>query len=218
MRYDIDERSTFFLFCGLCLAFLIMLICAVLLIVFAGKMMAGQKTAFDADDELRNDGRTGSIDQSLQMCFALLWELPSSYSSKQAKKDGCIVIENEVMTEGKDQWLAFLEQARAKRDCFVRIACYGSDQTNPLIRDLSWKQGKYVLESFQDGAIKREEYPYLNCYTTENSKKHVEYALVNQPDLTYKEWERSVFSGKGDEEGDQFCSVVYLKEMPEQSP
>lgn len=215
MKYNMDERSTFLLFCGLCLAFLVMLICAVLLIVFAGKMMAGQKNAFDIDNELQNDSRTSSIDQSLQMGFVLLWDLPSSYSPKQAKKDGCIVIENEVMTEGKEQWLAFLEQARAKQDCFVRIACYGPDQTNPLIRDLSWKQGRYVLESLQDGAIKREEYLYLNCYTTENSKKDMEYALVNQPDLTYKEWEKSVFSGKDDEDGFQFCSVVYLKEVPE---
>lgn len=211
MKYNMDERSAFLLFCGLCLAFLIMLVCVVFLIIFAGKMTTGQTTVFEAADESQNGSSAVFIDQSLKMGFMLLWDLPSSYSPKQAKKDGCIVIENEVMTEGKEQWMAFLEQSGKKQDCFVRIACYGTDHTKPLIRDLFWKQGKYILESFQDGAVHREEYPYLNCYATGSSKRDLEYALVNQQDLTYEEWERSIFSGKAYEDGFQFCSVMYLK-------
>ena len=74
--------------------------------------------------------------------FVSMEEIPIGYTKEQAIQDGCFVIEyNKVISENKDEFEKFIENANKGIDGFIRIYDYNIIE-NVTIIDLECKNGK----------------------------------------------------------------------------
>lgn len=92
--------------------------------------------------------------------FVSMEEIPIGYSKEQAIQDGCFVIEyNKVISNDKEQFNRFIENANKGIDGFIRIYDYNIIE-NVTIIDLECKNGKINMS--QCNKTQAGNYPVYN--------------------------------------------------------
>lgn len=126
-----------------------------------------------------------------------LEQLHDGYGVENAVDDRCVVFEDSKLISGEEIWKRFLSNVKEKKSCFIRIAMnYNKDNTLCLV-DLSYEDLSFNIKT-NDGLSK--QYKYLNHYeleTKNNDSDHSQidcYILMNQENITYEEFERSLAS------------------------
>lgn len=139
-----------------------------------------------------------------------LSEIHDSYTLGQAKKDGCLVMEDSTVTSGKAQWEEFLETSRDGEACAIRVVNYYplgdpsrydpayleavKDQYPMLfVHDLTFDGKTYTWQGYEDGKLHTETYRYLKedieqARTPQATYDYCHrYLLVDNPDVTWDE-------------------------------
>ena len=139
-----------------------------------------------------------------------LSEIHNSYTLEQAKKDGCLVMEDSKVTSGKQTFTEFVNR---ERDA-IRIVSYYTlgdpsrydpayfetvkdDYPMLFVHDLSFDGEVYIWQSYENGKLQTETYRYLKediePARTEDADYDYchRYLLVDDPDVTWDE----VFQG-----------------------
>lgn len=112
-------------------------------------------------------------------------ELSENYTSNEAIEDGCIVIENnQIISEDKEALEKFIENSKQNKNLEIRIAIYSDKKV--VIKDLSYKDGKYYMEEkditnkeseiYKRSAEKIKKQQMQNLYTN----YYLEDAIGNQ--------------------------------------
>lgn len=68
----------------------------------------------------------------------------------------------------------------------------------------------YKVEYVENDNLVWDEYPYINCYETGD---YIEYALGTKQGLTYKEWEKHIFSGNEIDGSLKFYNLFCVKKV-----
>lgn len=112
-------------------------------------------------------------------------ELSENYTSNEAIEDGCMVIENnQIISEDKEALEKFIENSKQNENLEIRIAIYSDKKA--VIKDLSYKDGKYYMEEkditnkeseiYKRSAEKIKKQQMQNLYTN----YYLEDAIGNQ--------------------------------------
>lgn len=112
-------------------------------------------------------------------------ELLEDYTSKEAIEDGYLVIEkNQIISADKDALEKFIENSERNTNSAIRLAIYSDKKV--IIKDLSYKDGKYYMEEkditnkeseiYQRSAEKIKKQQMQNLYTN----YYLEDAIGNQ--------------------------------------
>lgn len=112
-------------------------------------------------------------------------ELAEDYTSKEAIEDGCLVIENnQIISADKNALEKFIENSEQNTNSEIRLAIYSDKKV--IIKDLSYKDGKYYMEEkditdkeskiYQRSAEKIKKQQMQNLYTN----YYLEDAIGNQ--------------------------------------
>ncbi len=133
-----------------------------------------------------------------------LKSLANHYTINQAKKDGCLVMEEGTITSGQDVFDAFLKSTHKNEKAQIRIVnSYTDDEESQLlfIADVVFKNGKYITYSYEnkDEQLYTQKFKYMikddvvgnpeALYT-----KGSVYILVNDASLSYDEIMKAILS------------------------
>ncbi len=148
-----------------------------------------------------------------------LSQIHHSYTLGQAKKDGCLVMEDLKVTAGKDQWETFLQTSRNGEACAIRVVNYYAlgdpsrydpayfesvkDQYPMLfVHDLTFDGKTYTWQGYNEGKPYRETYPYLKEFVEEARTAQATYdychrfVLVESANVTWDEIWQGLISPK----------------------
>lgn len=134
---------------------------------------------------------------------APLESLPADYSLEQAKKDGCVVMEDGDVTCGKDTWWYFYQKVQEEKPASVRYVTwfslgdpsrYGSAYYEEIkdsyprmyVHDLLFDGSTFHVTWYEEGVKYHREYPYLLRLTGEVESKNVAYSSYERYVLTGK--------------------------------
>lgn len=146
-----------------------------------------------------------------------LEELPADYSLEQAKKDGCVVMENGDVSWGQDAWEAFYKTTKKGKAASVRYVNYYTlrepehydaeyyekiKDTYPrmYVSDLTYDGVTYRTRHFEEGKEIVNEYPYLMRYEwTPDSPNAIYdymimYVVTDDNQVTWDEIYRAMLS------------------------
>ena len=125
--------------------------------------------------------------------------LPVNYSLEEAKKDGCIVVEDSTLTSGADVLKLFTELEKSHQAGTMRIVTKLAEPNVMYILDLSFDGEYYSLTNYSvpeaDRTIKIYKYfeHYFQDFPSESNYSQAElYILVNDKDVTLKDIEKSM--------------------------
>jgi len=138
-----------------------------------------------------NHYRMPKIDiKSIWPNYTSCHELPEDYTIEDAKRDGCVVIENFSFTSGETEWEDFLELTKKCISATIRIVSYYQNDTisELTIKDLLFDGSTYYVIQ-KDGIA--EQYKYLKHYPLENGDK---YILCDIKDISWDEIFHSLLS------------------------
>ncbi len=113
-----------------------------------------------------------------ELNMTALEELPADYSLEQAKKDGCVVMENGDVTSGQETWKEFYETTQKGKAASVRCVHYYSSQM--YVFDVTYDGITYRTHHVEDGKENVYEYPYLMRYewTPDSPNATFEYMIL----------------------------------------
>ena len=146
-----------------------------------------------------------------------LEKLPADYSLEQAKKDGCVVMENGDVTCGQETWEEFYETTRNGKAAAVRYVHYYSlgdperydaetyenrkkNYPKLYVSDLTYDGVTYRTRHFEEGKEIVNEYPYLMRYEwTPDSPNAIYdymimYVVTDDNQVTWDEIYRAMLS------------------------
>lgn len=174
-----------------------------------------------------------------------LEDLPADYSLTQAKRDGCVVMENGDVTYGQEIWEEFYKATKKGKAAAVRYVYYYSlgaperydaetyekrKNTYPkmYVSDLTYDGVMYRVRQFDEGKEVVYEYPYLMRYEwTPDSPNAtydymISYAVTDDNQMTWDEIHSAMLSSYMPTYIPNFETVysdyVYLKPTPTVSP
>lgn len=122
-----------------------------------------------------------------------LEEAASSYTLEQARKDGCVVIEDLRVTSGQEEWARFLQAIDAGEPASVRLVNTYTHEDKPMnlyVFDLSFDGKDYTYRYFSEGDEHKNTYPYLMRFEetlSEVGLRHILYLLTDNKTLSYAE-------------------------------
>ena len=146
-----------------------------------------------------------------------LEKLPADYSLEQAKKDGCVVMEDGDVTCGQEIWEEFYETTRNGKAAAVRYVHYYSlgdperydaetyenrkkNYPKLYVSDLTYDGVTYRTRHFEEGKEIVNEYPYLMRYEwTPDSPNAIYdymimYVVTDDNQVTWDEIYRAMLS------------------------
>ncbi len=157
-------------------------------------------------------------------------ELPSDYSLAQAKRDDCVVIEDQRVTYGQGLWDAFVEASSRGKPADVRLCHYYTldeesctpdhfaqlQDSYPVMyfQDLHYDGTSYTLRSFEDGQALELTYPYLMYYAGRaetpdaTCSSYIRYVLTKDDSVTWEDIWAGMLSAQSDQAID--CYPVYV--------
>lgn len=157
-------------------------------------------------------------DIAVSLIYAPLEDLPAEYSPEDAKADGCVVMENGVVTSGQQIWGSFVETTAAGSPASVRTAAYYTlddpsrygkeyyesvkdEYPRMFVHDLTFDGETYTIRWLEDtGAIVRS-YPYMlrfegDTFGSSLYSSYIYYVLVHDASLTWDEIEHGMISSR----------------------
>ena len=160
--------------------------------------------------ELQNASPQQKVNQPLE-------ELENTYTLQQAKLDGCVVMENGDVTSGQVTWTAFLAAAAQGQKTSLRYITYYTlsdpskydpdlyqsirdDYPALYVHDLYYDGNSYTVRWFENGACIERTYRFLMNYTggsysyQEDYAYHDRYVLTNDPEVTWEDIRKGMFS------------------------
>jgi len=116
-----------------------------------------------------------------ELSMVALEDLPSDYSLEQAKKDGCVVMEDGDVSCGQDVWETFYKTSKKGKAAAVRVVHYYTlgdperyapelyeqgkrEYPKLFVMDLTYDGVQYRVRHFEEGKEIVNEYPYLMRY------------------------------------------------------
>lgn len=152
-----------------------------------------------------------------ELAMVALEELPADYSLEQAKKDGCVVMENGDVTCGQEIWETFYKTTKKGKAAAVRYVNYYTlreperydeeyyekiKDTYPrmYVADLTYDGVTYRVRQFDEGKEIVNEYPYLMRYEwTPDSPNalfdyEILYVVTDNNQMTWDEIYRAMLS------------------------
>lgn len=128
-------------------------------------------------------------------------DLPENYTAKAAVKDGCLVIDNEILRGGLDEWEEFRQKAENGKKAFLRVAYFLNYAA--YYQDFYYQDGKYTLFSNDEYGIRKEgSFQYLRALSAgENSprKEATQYVLTDSLELTFDDVIHSFYTSEMDD-------------------
>lgn len=152
-------------------------------------------------------------------------DLPEKYTFENAKKDGCLVLQDLVILENENLWEEFVNTTSKKEDSSIRIATFYTDTNNSYLQDLYYVNGHYYSFSSTLGGKKKKGFLYLLTLREidDNSPLRITYVLLtNDKDLTYYRVSKDIESavtddsraGKRTDKNIPKYEIVFIKYKP----
>lgn len=138
-------------------------------------------------------------------------QLTEGYGVENAADDDCVVFVDSKLISGENVWKAFMTKVEKKQSCCVRIAYYNSAEGFFSLRDLSYEDSYFCVNTSEGLS---GEYKYMNHYEIDIKSNDSDYSvmdcyiLVNQENVTYDNIEKTLASSFPDGGVDYY--TVYL--------
>jgi len=152
-----------------------------------------------------------------ELNMVALEELPADYSLLQAKRDGCVVMEDGDVTYGQEIWETFYKTTKKGKAAAVRYVHYYSlgdperydtetyekrKKTYPkmYVSDLTYDGVMYRVRQFDEGKEIVNEYPYLMRYEWSPDSPNalfdyeIKYVVTDDKRVTWDEIYRAMLS------------------------
>lgn len=158
-------------------------------------------------------GNNGNHQSSLK-------EIPSDYSLKDAKRDGCVVHEDGDIADGEEVWEAFLAKVESNEPATIRLANYytldpdtcseeyyeAEKDKYPMlfISELSYDGNKYTYRYYENGQEYEKTFKYLMRYEEEPESPTatfvsvIRYVLTDDNTVTWNDLFMSLASSQLD--------------------
>ena len=153
----------------------------------------------------------------VSVSYAPFDERPEGYSLEDAKRDDCVVFENDNITSGQEIWDDFVTLTQARHPAFVRLAFYYTLSSPDLydpelysmiknsypslhIQDLEYDGEKYTITLIEDGQTLSFNYKFMKLFTGDlpspdpEYSKYTRWVLVNEETMTWARIERSLLT------------------------
>ncbi len=180
-----------------------------------------------------------------ELNMVALEDLPADYSLVQAKKDGCVVMENGDVTYGQEIWETFYKTTKKGKAAAVRYVNYYTlreperydeeyyekiKDTYPrmYVADLTYDGVTYRVRQFDEGKEIVNEYPYLVRYEwTPDSPNalfdyEIKYVVTDDNQVTWDEIYRAMLSSYSHAYVPRYQTVysdyIYLNPTPTVAP
>lgn len=129
-------------------------------------------------------------------------DFPENYTFENAKKDGCLVLQDLVILENENLWEEFVNTTSKKEDSSIRIAEFYKDTGNTYFHDLYYIKRRYYMFSRSQKEQKKKGFLYLLILgeIDDNITGRITYVLLtNDKDLTYYKVSKDIESMVTDE-------------------
>lgn len=150
-----------------------------------------------------------------------LESLPKNYSLEDARRDGCLVLENGSVTAGEKSFSAFLEKCERGEAAVLRVAKYYTlgdpsryeksyyesikdEYPKLFVHEVRFDGTSYQVTYYENGTRYGGTYAYLKHYAGEAESPYATYShydryvLVNEEDVTWETMMSRVVSSHSD--------------------
>ena len=116
--------------------------------------------------------------------YTSISDIPDNYSIDDAKKDNCLVIQNnKIISDDTNALTSFINNSNSGSNCFIRIYnCYTTNTGNRVtIKDLEYKNNKYALNvrTLNDSSKDLFYYEYSKIEKKVDNRYGTYYTLYN---------------------------------------
>ena len=114
-----------------------------------------------------------------------LKEAQENYEYVEAMVDGCVIIYEDMLSEGDQNWIEFVNASYSGNPAVVRMFfdLEGEKGDKYLLKDLSFDGGKYTLQYYENSSLIVENYKYLVRFGSLTSDNNAldNYLLTDTP-------------------------------------